>query len=180
MSAVAEIKDDFELFYRQYRPLVYAVAFKIVRNALDAEDTVQTVFLKVWSRPGAYRGGNIESWLTTVTKNASLDCVRQSWRVSPFASADGYAGRLSPGEDLRTRDCRAAEDEAVHRISVAAVMNALADLCPEQRAAIVAAFVKQQTHRGIADGSCLPLGTVKTRIRSGLAKLRRRFSEEAP
>lgn len=164
MAEVPRDHAQFEAFYRAHRPLVFAVAMRLVRDPLDAEDVTQRVFLKAWARPGAFHGGNVESWLTTVTKNACIDDLRIASRESLQSSVP----------DRRSPACaRSAEDEALALVMYASIERAVERLDCRTRAAVVAAFVDLQTHQVIADAAQLPLGTVKTRIRSGLTQLRR-------
>lgn len=157
---------EFDRFYRTYRPLVYAVARQHVRGIVDADDVVQSVFLKVLSHPRAFRGGNIESWLTTVTKNASRDHMRKLRRESSCASFEG-AGIL-PAASV-------SEEEALTRVLFATAERAIDQLDECRRSVIRAAFFEQQTYERVALNAGLPLGTVKARIRSGLLELRRRI-----
>ena len=160
-------QDGFDAFYTTYRSLVYAAAMKLIHDCSDAEDLVQVVFLKVWMSPDAFRGGNIESWLTTVTKNATLDRMRRQLRERQFAF-----------ETSVVRECaKSVEDEALGNVLQCAVACAIGELDEGRRAAMLAAFIENQTYSAIALASAIPLGTVKTRIRSGIAELRRRFRE---
>ena len=66
MEQVAEDGAAFEHCYGEYRPVVYEVALRMVGNHYEAEDITQQVFLRVWSKPSAFRGGNFAAWLTTM------------------------------------------------------------------------------------------------------------------
>lgn len=172
VSAAESASEDFANFYSFYRPLVYSVALRLLRNASDAEDAVQTVFLKVLTHPSSNYRGNVERWLTTVTKNASIDQLRHSIRESPCASLPEGALRMFHAAPSLGRSS-AVENEAIQAALSLYVTRRMSALPTEQRMLLIAAFVECQSHREIADESKLPLGTVKTRIRTGLLRLRK-------
>ncbi|MDQ2865950.1 MAG: RNA polymerase sigma factor [Candidatus Eremiobacteraeota bacterium] len=142
---------------------------KVLRDAAACEDIVQRVFLNVWSRPQAFRGGNIESWLTTVSRNAARDHVRRASREMHYAR-DAATG-------IFDASIRSVEDEAVRRALYDAIRNAVLRLDGPRRRAMHAAFIEDQTYERVAALTSVPLGTIKTRIRSSIAELRRTFAE---
>lgn len=152
--------EAFESIYDLHHRLVYGIAVRMLNDATAAEDVTQSVFLKVWNAPGSYRGGNFAAWLVRVTRNRSLDALRaRTTRVeSPLPES------LPEGESM--------EDAAAARFDAERVRRALAALPEEQRRAIELGFFGGITHEEIARTTGTPLGTVKTRIRSGLQKLR--------
>ena len=107
--------------------------------------------------------GNIESWLTTVARNEALDYLRRSSHEITYC--DGT-------EWLPTCD-ESVEAEVLLRALRVEVYGAMKRLDAPKRSAMFAAFVDGMTHDGIAKSTHLPLGTVKTRLRSGIAELRR-------
>jgi len=152
--------DAFEALYDGYHRLVYGVALRILGDVPAAEDITQGVFLKLWSSPDLYRSGNFPAWLARVARNRALDVLRgKAYRsVSELPEA-------VPEDD-------SLEDVAFAHLDAAKVRDALAQLPPEQRDPIEQGFFGGITHDEIARRSGIPLGTVKTRIRSGLRKLR--------
>lgn len=125
-----------------------------------AEDIVQAVFLTLWSRPEAYREGNIGAWLARVARNRSLDVLRVRKSRS---EAEMPVELVSEG----------AIDESVFaRLDGDRVRKALAALPDEQRIPIEMGFFSGVTHAEIATRTGEPLGTIKTRIRAGLRRLR--------
>ncbi len=152
--------DAFEALYDEFHRLVYGVALRMLGEAGAAEDVTQTVFLKVWNSPQLFRGGNFAAWIVCVTRNRALDVLR-----SRAARPEGELPEALP-ED------RAMEDAAFARIDAQRVREALATLPAEQRQPIELGFFGGITHEEIAKRSGTPLGTIKTRIRSGLRKLR--------
>lgn len=157
-------RKSFPDFYLQYRDLVFGVALRILRNPFEAEDVVQTTFLKTWLNPTSFRGGNIESWLTTLAKHAAVDVIRRHSRESGAIPIDALSNRdaeLDVAEEVLLRlQCRWVADEV--------------DLLPAARKELmVASYWEGCSHEKIAAAARLPLGTVKTRIRSSLAHLRK-------
>ena len=152
--------DAFEALYDEYHRLVYGLALRVLADASAAEDVTQAVFLKIWDSPALFRGGNFGAWIARVTRNRALDVVR-SRRVRD----EGEFPESMPLDDN-------PEDTAIANLDGARVRDALAQLPPEQREPIELGFFGGVTHQEIARRIGLPLGTVKTRIRTGLRRLR--------
>jgi RNA polymerase sigma factor (sigma-70 family) len=150
----------FESLYDAYHRLVYGVAFRILTDAPGAEDVTQAVFLKVWSSPNLFRGGNFAAWIVRVTRNRALDVMR-----TRSAHAETTLPETLP-------ETEAIEDTAFARLDATLIRTALEALPVEQREPIELGFFGGITHEQIAERTGLPLGTVKTRIRAGLRKLR--------
>ncbi|GAC1391238.1 MAG: sigma-70 family RNA polymerase sigma factor [Vulcanimicrobiaceae bacterium] len=151
----------FENFYRAHRPLVHALALKLLKNHEDASDVTQQIFLKLWHHPAAFRGGNIESWLSILSRNACIDLLRRRRPCAPVEFVD-FAG-------VNVVECAAIATSNREWIA-----RAIRDLPDAEYEVLVAAFWHHLSHRAIARSSDLPLGTVKTRIRSAIRKLRNR------
>jgi RNA polymerase sigma-70 factor (ECF subfamily) len=162
---MARVRDDrdvaaFEAVYDGYHRLVYGIALKMLADAMAAEDLTQAVFLKVWSHPEAFREGNFGGWIARVARNRALDTLRSR----------GLRSESELPDDL---PLEATLDETVFaRLDGERVRSALASLPEEQRHPIELGFFGGVTHEEIARRTATPLGTVKTRIRAGLRKLR--------
>jgi RNA polymerase sigma-70 factor, ECF subfamily len=150
----------FETLYDEYHRLVYGIAIRMLGSATAAEDVTQAVFLKVWSSPDLFRGGNFAAWIARVARNRALDVLR-SHDAQP---KEELSDALPESETL--------EDVAFADLDASLVRNALQTLPPEQREPIELGFFGGITHEEIARRTGVPLGTVKTRIRMGLRKLR--------
>jgi RNA polymerase sigma-70 factor (ECF subfamily) len=150
----------FEALYDAHHRLVYGVALRMLGEGGAAEDVTQTVFLKVWNSPELFRGGNFAAWIVRVTRNRALDVLR-----SRATRNESELPEALPEDET-------IEDTAFARIDAERVRNALALLPAEQREPIELGFFGGITHEEIARRSGTPLGTIKTRIRSGLRKLR--------
>lgn len=151
--------DAFEALYDAYHRLVYGVAFRMLGDAASAEDVTQAVFLKIWSAPDLFAAGNFAGWIVRITRNRALDVLRSKSR---------NLGEL-PEQQPATDDL---EENAFAAIDANLVRAALKQLPAEQREPIELGFFGGVTHEEIARRTSVPLGTVKTRIRSGLRRLR--------
>ena len=152
--------DAFEALYDGYHRLVYGIALRVLSDPAAAEDVTQAVFLKVWSNPVLFHDGNFGAWIARVTRNRAFDVVR-----SRALRAESEFPESLPVDDV-------LEDRALARINGERVREALGQLPSEQRELIELGFFGGATHAQIAHQTGLPLGTIKTRIRSGLRKLR--------
>jgi RNA polymerase sigma-70 factor (ECF subfamily) len=150
----------FEAIYDAYHRLVYGIALKMLQDAMAAEDLTQAVFLKIWSRPESFESGNFGAWIARVARNRALDALRSSTL-------------RAEGEMPLDVALDGSLDEFVFsRLDGARVRVALGSLPEEQRFPIELGFFGGVTHEEIARRTATPLGTVKTRIRAGLRKLR--------
>jgi RNA polymerase sigma-70 factor (ECF subfamily) len=152
--------DAFEVLYDEYHRLVYGLAFRMLSDQGSAEDLTQAVFLKIWSTPEVFRGGNFAAWIARVTRNRALDMLRN--RAS---RPEAELPEAMPADD-------ALEDIALAHLNAERVRDAMAQLPPEQRQPIELGFFGGITQEEIARRTGVPLGTVKTRTRTGLRKLR--------
>jgi RNA polymerase sigma-70 factor (ECF subfamily) len=150
----------FEAIYDSYHRLVHGIALKMLQDTMAAEDLTQTVFLKLWSTPGAFAGGNFGAWISRVARNRALDILR-----SRALRAEGELPLDVPL--LETLD-----ETVFATLDGEHVRSALANLPDDQRRPIELGFFGGVTHEEIARRTSTPLGTVKTRIRAGLRKLR--------
>ena len=155
----------FEALYDDYHRLVFGIGLRMLGDPALAEDLTQSVFLKIWTSPDAFRGGSFVAWVSRVTRNRALDVLRSR------------AAR--PETDIPADlPLDAALDEDVFaRLDAQRVRDALAVLPPEQRSLIELGFFGGVTHQELAARTDTPLGTVKTRIRSGLRRLRDALGE---
>ncbi len=162
--------------YDRYGRLVYSLALRIVGNASSAEEITQDVFVQVWNNAASYQPelSKITTWLTSITRYRAIDQLRRR-----SARPDGYMVN-EPLEDLML----SAGNEAVPEIQVEnraeqqRLQQALTELPEEQRAVLVLAYFKGLSQPEMATYLGQPLGTVKTRVRLGLQKLRRVLESE--
>lgn len=159
----------FEVLYDRHGTLVYSTALRVVRDVQLAEDIAQEVFLRVWRRPSQYvpQRGRFVTWLLTLARNRAIDEIRARGRRRLRETAGEELERALPadeGQDLALAAQLADERQKVRR--------ALASLPPEQRRVIEMAYYGSYALREIAVALSQPLGTVKTRIRRGMQRLR--------
>lgn len=151
--------------YDRYSGIVYGVALRVLGDAAAAEDVLQEVFLQLWRNPQAFDAdrGALAPWLAVIARNRAIDVVRKRPMEQDIEELP-----ISTGLNL--------EDEAAERMAISKIRAVLAQLPQEQRRALEMAFFEGMTHTEIAGKTGEPLGTVKTRIRSGLLALRKAFA----
>lgn len=163
-----------EELYDELAPRVYGLARSILRDARDAEEVVSDTFVQAWRNAGSFdpARGSLGAWLISIARSRALDRRR----------TDRRRERIGDREERRIASFTTSEDAenpseaAVSRATVSGTVRpALADLPAEQRRAIELAYLGGLTHREIAETLEVPLGTVKTRIRSGMQTLRDRL-----
>jgi RNA polymerase sigma factor (sigma-70 family) len=157
----------------QHSERVYRLAYRLTGNAADAEDLTQDVFVRVFRSLSTYTPGTFEGWLHRVTTNLFLDGARRRQRIRFDALSDERAERL--------RSAVAAPHEAyADRTFDADVEQALSQLPPDFRAAVVLCDIEGLTYEEIADIMGAKLGTVRSRIHRGRAMLRTSLAHRAP
>jgi RNA polymerase sigma-70 factor (ECF subfamily) len=159
-----------EMLYDRYGDYVYSVCLRMVGDVQLAEDLTQEVFLRLWRRPDLYDvgRGRFVTWLLSVARNRSIDERRSRGRRFKHESPPSLAAE----EMLASAPADDGADIAVLSEERVVIEKALATLPAEQRLAIQLAYFGGYTQQEIAIGLTQPLGTVKTRIRLGLQKLR--------
>jgi RNA polymerase sigma-70 factor (ECF subfamily) len=155
-----------ELYDRHARP-IYSLALRILGDTTEAEDIVQEVFSQAWKQAARYNAsrGAVGAWLLTLTRSRAIDRLRAKRARPGDVSDERVADQLvdaGPPADLLVLSSE----------QVARVRAALDELPLLQRAAIELAYYEGLTHAEIADRLEQPLGTVKTRIRLAMLKLR--------
>jgi RNA polymerase sigma-70 factor, ECF subfamily len=161
--------------YDRHSRLLFSLILRIRRDRSDAEEILQEVFVRVWTRAESYdpQRGSPTSWLVRVARNCAIDSLRTR-RVRDLATAPAVD---EPPADPATSAAgiRTPEQLVVDAETHGTVMDALIGLPEEQRCLIEAAFFEGYTHTELARRFQLPLGTVKTRIRVGMLTMRQRL-----
>ena len=152
--------------YDRYRLILFGLVMRILHDRAEAEDVLQETFLQVWRRAGDFdeARGRAFTWLVTIARSRALDRLRASASRGRVATEAAQMPHDEAGD--------AAED-ALRSEQGKVVRQALAELPSEQRRALFLAYFEGLTHVEIAEKTGEPLGTVKTRIRSGLISLRK-------
>ena len=165
--------DAFGVLYDRYARPAFSLALRIVGDGRSAEDVVQEAFVNVWRMARSFdqRRGPARSWLLGTVHHRAVDFYRRA-RGRQVADVPLSEHLASEGDDLWRRVTLAVDGEALHA--------ALGQLPVDQREAIEMAYFQGYTHREIADARGLPLGTVKSRIRIGMDKLRESMKSRRP
>jgi RNA polymerase sigma-70 factor (ECF subfamily) len=151
---------------RHYRA-TYSLARRLTGDEQDAEDLAQETFLKVWRSAGSYRTqrGSVRTWMLSVVRNQSIDRLRsQASRRRTQEKAEAEAPRSQPSEVFAETWRKYRRDR---------VREALQVLPHTQHKVLALGHFSELTQAEIAERLCLPLGTVKGRMRLGLKKLRK-------
>jgi RNA polymerase sigma-70 factor (ECF subfamily) len=161
---------SFELLYERFGALVYSTALHTLADTQAAEDVTQEIFVLLWRRPDHFdpARGRFVTWLLSVTRNRAVDELRSRGRRRRLATDPPEAAENSPDPDAQDNP----ENAALASDDRAAVREALSGLPHEQRLALEMAYFGGMTQSEIADALGQPLGTVKTRIRLGMQKMR--------
>src|SRR5207237_2395508 len=152
------------LLYDRYSSIVYAVALRVLGDTGAAEDVLQEVFLHLWRNPGAFDSsrGNLGAWLAVITRNRAIDGLRKR---RPETDIADVVVSVEPDMARDAERARAMEK----------VRGALGIMPAAQRSALEMAYFEGLPHIEIAAKTGEPLGTIKTRIRTGLLALRKTF-----
>jgi RNA polymerase sigma-70 factor (ECF subfamily) len=159
------------LYERTHR-LVFTLTMRLTRDAATAEELTVDVFHDVWRRAAAYdpKGGPVLGWIMNQARSRAIDRVRFDQRKKRFATELDRSPEAPPAADpQQLLDAKERDD---------LLRGALDVLTPAERQAIETTFFADLTYREAADRLGQPLGTVKTRIRSGLEKLRRALAKD--
>jgi RNA polymerase sigma-70 factor (ECF subfamily) len=148
--------------YDRFSSIVYAVALRVLQETGAAEDVLQDIFMQLWRNPGAFDSsrGNMAAWLAVIARNRAIDALR---RRRPQDDIEKVV--VSVDVDLASETDRSRAMEKVR--------GALQAMPSPQRSALELAYFEGLTHTEIAEKTGEPLGTIKTRIRTGLLSLRK-------
>jgi RNA polymerase sigma-70 factor (ECF subfamily) len=156
-----------ESLYDRHATLVYSLALRILRDTGEAEDVTQDVFARVWASAVRFdpSRGAVAAWLTVMTRSRALDRLRRRRHpATPVAEGDTLADIPDPAPSVELVTATAEQ--------VTAAREALAELPADQRTTLELAYYEGLTQVEIAERTATPLGTVKTRIRTGLQRIR--------
>jgi RNA polymerase sigma factor (sigma-70 family) len=163
-------------FVERFSPRVYGLALLITRDERDAEEVAQDAFVRAWRYAPSFdaRRGTVASWLLGITRNVAMDRSRVRARRPETPVAEIALDFLA---DRARTDVVDPEEAAERGDRLGWVVDRLREIPAPQRDVLVAASLYGMTTREIADAFDLPMGTVKTRIRSALRQLRGRVAE---
>lgn len=161
------------VLYDRYARLVFSLALKILNDRVSAEEVVQEVFVKVWRRAEDYDSGRgkFSSWLSGIAHHQAIDELRRR-RVRPSAADDEDAVAELPDTNAVPFD--AAAQSLEHQ----QIIKALQCIPIDQRRPIELAYFEGMTQQEISVALHEPLGTIKTRMRLGMQKLKSLLKDE--
>lgn len=162
-------KSAFREIYARYSQVVFNLALRMLRSREEAEEVVQEIFLQVWNKADSYdsQRGAISTWIVNIARSRSIDKLRTL----------GYRGQTTELNEERVNSksdfSRIIEDREESRKIIREALDSLPD---NQRIAIEMVFFEGLTHIEAAERLNEPVGTIKTRIRLGVAKLKEKIS----
>lgn len=170
----------WESIVEQHSARVYRLAYHLTGNQHDAEDLTQDVFVRVFNSLSTYRPGTFEGWLHRITTNLFLDRMRRKKRIRFDFMADDDAS--VPTSDSFDRHERSGQPEDAFDMSNLGddIVDALSELTPEYRAAVVLSDIEGLSYEEIAATLGIKMGTVRSRLSRARAKLRESLAHRAP
>lgn len=176
MSLIARSQEGaLTQLYDRYSRLVFSLAFAIVHDQAIAEEITLDVFMRVWQKAALYRPerSKVTTWLTHITRNHAIDVLRR--RMSkPENNIVDWEDKIQMPASPNQNPAVSTEESMQRR----RIRSALAVLPPDQRQVLFMAYFEGYTQTQIAEAIRLPLGTVKTRIRLAMQKLRDLLKDE--
>ncbi len=166
-------RDAFSQLYDRFSNLVFTLAIRMLKVRSDAEDLLQEVFVQVWRQAQSYsvQRGSPEAWIVNIARSRAIDKIRSIRRMEKSFVLTDDPARVESSDNVESS---AAESEA--RM---AMNSALANLPETQRKVLELAYFDGLTQTEIANRLAEPLGTVKTRMRSGIQRLRDMLGTQA-
>ena len=174
LTAVAERqdRDAFARLYRHFAPRLASFLERSGLNGAEAEEVAQEALATVWRRASSYdpRQGAVSTWVFTIARNLRIDRARRAARASVGIRAIGHEEpQVAPS----------AEETSLAAERDARVRRAMATLSPEQATVLRLSFFSEKPHAEIARELCIPLGTVKSRTRLAMAKIRALLEQDS-
>jgi len=161
--------------YDHFGRLVFSLAFQITSDSGSAEEITQEVFLQIWNKAGTYQTeqGKVATWITSIARHKAIDALRRKG-----ARPEGHQMEFADGEEPDLVDPAGVEEQVELSQRSLVIRRAIAQLPPDQRRALALAYFKGMTHQEVAEMTGEPLGTIKTRIRLAMLKLRQILVDE--
>lgn len=168
----------FRALYDRTSPQLYALATKMMRTAEAAEDVLQDAFVQAWHRAGDYHAerGSVMAWLSSIVRYRAIDALRRRRNEARPASESLLEDTAAALQRLESPDeagsgagplASAVADDEAHRLRLC-----LARLSQAQKQSVALAFFHGMSHHELARCLALPLGTIKSRLRRSLQRLR--------
>lgn len=157
-------RNAFEFLYDHYSGALFNIISKTLRDEEKAADVLQECFLKIWKNIDSYNPekGRLFTWIMNIARNGAIDAVRAEGRKPVMDDIDSAVALHEQYEDSQT---------------VSSEMKAIVDMLrPERKILIDMAYFQGYTHEEISEKLSIPLGTVKSRIRTALQELKQYFA----
>jgi RNA polymerase sigma factor (sigma-70 family) len=168
ISALKEQDEKaFAYLYDNYSAALYGIIFKVVNNEDDANDVLQDVFVNIWKSIESYnveKGGSLFTWMLNIARNKAIDRYRQKNRIAENQKA--FQSVSISNETYISNSIK---------IDTIGVSNLVNNIKPDLKQMIDLHYYKGFTHQEITEITNLPLGTVKTKIRSAMTELKKVF-----
>jgi len=167
------------VFYERWFPVVHGVITRILKSVDDVEDVVEEAFWQAWRQADRFTSerGSVQTWLLTIARSRALDRLRATRRLREDSIDDGtsdQAGTAAEAAVVRSASDPLLDVEHAERRTL--VLAALSELPREQREALELGYFGGLSQTEIAERTGQPLGTIKTRMRLAMQKLRERLS----
>lgn len=158
-------RSSFERLYAATSSKLFGIILRITRDRALAEDVLQETFVRIWRNASRYEAasGRPVTWMASIARNASIDAVRQR---------QAQARRFDDADDDILASVPDSAASAVHPTEREALRDCLGRLEEEQRACVLAAYLDGRSREELAERFARPVGTIKTWLHRGLAKLR--------
>ena len=155
----------FDELYSRFSQVVYNLSFRVVKNKSDAEEVVQEVFVQIWRTAQKYDDsrGAVSTWIMNITRSRAIDKTRKGKKTRNNISLDDTFMQFVSRKGFIVEDAREKRE---------IIQNALSAIPQEQRDVIETVYYNGLTHTEAAEKLDIPVGTVKTRLRLGIIKLK--------
>lgn len=161
--------DAFNQLFERFAKKIFALGMKLTRNEQLANDLIQEALLNVWQKAPLYDldKGSAKGWIFTLSRNRCFDMLRKQKRQPNCISADDIWPLESGAEPTMVH-----EDIGAQQVELSLIEGYFDQLSDPQRAVVEQIYIKDRTHEEAAAHLQIPLGTLKSRLRLGVAKLR--------
>ncbi len=161
-------RDAFNYLYKNYSAVLFGVINKVVFDEETASDVLQEAFVKIWNNIGQYdsKKGRIYTWMINIARNAAIDKLRSKGEI--------MKSKIQTGEDIVNDVTKGQKTE--QSTDTIGLRKMVAELRPEYEVIVSLAYFKGFTLDEISKTLNIPLGTVKTRMRSAMQQLRNEFN----
>lgn len=172
----------FKKLYQETSPYLYAVALKMMRAQSAADDVMQDAFVQIWHRAGDYHSerGSVLTWLSSIVRYRGIDALRKSGNDAPLPAELSNEMARSELPSILTAELSAEDAEgaagplgsAVAADDARQLQECMSRLSETQKQSVALAFFHGLTHQELSVSLALPLGTIKSRLRRSLKRLK--------